>query len=74
MWPKPGDFVRVRAYGGEVVPRLVVAVHFKGVLVCRPEEYELSRSEGRAPRTVGVAVEDLVPDGREAVESGVRKP
>ncbi len=47
-----GDWVRLRAYGGEVITRRVVEVGGDMVVVCRDDEYQVAQREGREPVTV----------------------
>lgn len=57
---KEGDLVLLRAYGGDEIVRVVVAVR-PGVLhVTTREEYDAARREGRDPVCVGFPVEDAL--------------
>lgn len=52
--------VRLRAYGGEVILREVVAEDESTIYVTRPEEVTKSAALGRAPRVVGFPIADIV--------------
>ena len=53
MQLQAGATVRLRAYGGEVIERRVVAIHESSVAVCTEAEYEAARVAGRPPVAVG---------------------
>jgi hypothetical protein len=57
---RDGDLVRVKAYGGEELVRRLVEVRGDVVLICRDEEYEAARREGRHPVCVGFHKEDII--------------
>jgi hypothetical protein len=57
---QPGDTIRLRAYGGEEIERRVVGVKGDVVVVCRDEEYQKARKEGREPITVGFRIDDVL--------------
>ncbi len=57
---KAGQMIKLRAYGGEEVIRQVVRVNKDTVVVCRSEEYENARREGREPVAVGFRVKDVL--------------
>lgn len=59
---KAGEMVRLRAYGGEEIVRYVLEVKGKIVIVCRQEEYEKARREGRIPVGVGFRLNDVIMD------------
>ncbi|MBF7081866.1 hypothetical protein IT084_02610 [Desulfallas sp. Bu1-1] len=60
---KPGDLVRINAYGGKELLRRVVAVttlaRRKIVCVCTEEEWQTAQEEGREPMCVGFPLEDV---------------
>ena len=60
---REGDLVRVKAYGGEEFVRRLVEVRGDVFLICRDEEYEAARREGREPVCVGFRKEDIVSEG-----------
>lgn len=56
-----GDSVKVRAYGGSILERVVLEVHPSYVLVCRLEVYrEVERQAGLPAAAMGFPVEDIV--------------
>ncbi len=59
---KKGDFVKVRAYGGKILTRRVVAVDEERcvVFVATDEEYRQAEEEGREPRCIGFPLWDVV--------------
>lgn len=57
---KLGQMVKLRAYGGEELVRVVVQLHNDTVVVCRPEEYENARLQGREPIGVGFHLKDVI--------------
>ena len=61
--PKPGDVVRLRAYGGEEIQRRVVEVTKDVILVCREDEYRRAQRQGRQPLSVGFRRTYLLPEG-----------
>jgi hypothetical protein len=56
----PGQEVKVRAYGGRVLQRIVIKLLGDTVLICKPEEWEAARREGRAANGVGFPVATIV--------------
>lgn len=62
---KPGQMVKLRAYGGEELVRVVVRLDKKTVVVCRQDEYESARLEGREPMGVGFHLKDVISKGGE---------
>ncbi len=62
---KLGEQVRVRAYGGKELVRVVVRLDKDTVVVCRQEEYEDARLEGREPMGVGFHLKDVISKGGE---------
>lgn len=55
-----GDTVRLKAYGGEIIERRVVAVEGDTVAVCTDQEYAQAAKEGREPLSVGFKREYVV--------------
>ena len=53
---KPGQEIKVRAYGGEELVRVLVRLEKDTVVVCRPDEYEKARAEKREPAGVGFSI------------------
>lgn len=64
---KVGSLVRVRAFGGEVLERRVVADGGAVVFISTDRELEAARREGREPLAVGFK-RDLIVDDLEAEE------
>lgn len=58
----PGDIVRVRAYGGQVLTRRVVGMKGQTVMICREDEYQAAQREGREPMCAGFPKENVVED------------
>lgn len=52
--------VRLRAYGGEIIERVLLAVERGTVVVCRKEEYEAAERERREPVVIGFPLSDVV--------------
>jgi hypothetical protein len=50
---KPGDRVRLRAYGDEVIERVVIEPRGDVIYVCRESERESAAAERRDPLMVG---------------------
>lgn len=69
-----GDWVRVRAYGGEIITRRVVEVDGDIIVICRDDEYQAARREGREPVSVGFPRSAIVDgegaDGGDEAERG----
>jgi len=57
---KPGQMVKLRAFGGKELVRRVVRLEKDMVVVCSPEEYETARSQGREPTVVGFHITDII--------------
>jgi hypothetical protein len=57
---KPGQMVKLRAYGGKELARRVIRLEKDIIIVCRPDEYEIARLQGREPIGVGFHVTDVV--------------
>lgn len=55
-----GQMVKLRAYGGKDIIRRVIQQEKGIVVVCRQEEYENARLEGREPVTVGFHMKDVI--------------
>ena len=49
-----GQAVLVTAYGGKRIALVVVQVKYNIALVCKKDEFESAKREGREPVTVGV--------------------
>ncbi|MBI2852335.1 MAG: hypothetical protein HYX84_04450 [Chloroflexi bacterium] len=60
---KVGQTIKLRAYGGEELSRLVVRVDKDVVVVCRLDEYEKAKKEGREPVAVGFRLRDVISEG-----------
>ena len=58
---QPGDVVRLRAYGGQEIERRVVEATKDVIMVCREDEYQRARKQGRQPLSVGFRKADLLP-------------
>lgn len=54
-----GEVVVVRAYGGEILTRRVVADLGKTVVVCSEAEFQKSRKENREPSGIGFPRQDV---------------
>ena len=48
-----GSWVRVHAYGGEIIMRRVVEVDGDTIAICRDDEFQAAQREGREPVSVG---------------------
>ena len=48
-----GARVRLAAYGGEEIVRRVVDIQQDVIMVCKEEEFERAKAEGRRPVAVG---------------------
>lgn len=57
---RPGDLVKIRAFRGQEVTRLVKAVRPGLLLVCREEEYEDARRRNRPPVLAGCKLEHVL--------------
>ncbi len=57
---KPGQMVKLRAYGNEVITRRLIRLNKDIVVVCRSEEYEAALREKREPVSVGFHMKDVV--------------
>jgi hypothetical protein len=57
---KPGQMIKLRAYGNEVITRQLVRLDKETVVVCRSEEYEAAIRENREPVSVGFNIRDVV--------------
>ncbi len=55
-----GSRVSVVQYDGIVIDRVLVAVENGYLFVCKPEEWDVARSEGREPTCIGFRAEYLV--------------
>jgi hypothetical protein len=54
-----GDVVTVRAYGGEILTRRVVADLGKTIVVCSEAEFQRAQRNKREPSGVGFPREDV---------------
>lgn len=54
-----GQPVKVRTLTGALVPRRIVGFSEFGPVVCREEEYETAKREGREPDAIGWPVEHI---------------
>jgi hypothetical protein len=61
---KPGDVVKLRAYGSQEIERRVVEANEDVVLVCRNEEYEEAMRQGRQPLCVGFPKKAVLSEGK----------
>jgi len=66
---KKGDQIRLRAFGGEVIERRVVAVEGDSVDICKDGEFEAAAREGRDPVTVAFKLTDVVGEGSGSLRS-----
>ena len=57
---KPGQMIKLRAYGNEVITRQLVRLGKETVAVCKSEEYEAALREKREPVSVGFNIKDIV--------------
>ena len=55
-----GNIVRLRAYGGEVLERVVAGFKGKTVLICTEAEYERAKKEAREPEAIGWPADDVL--------------
>lgn len=63
--PAPGDIVRVRAYGGEILNRRVVSADAVTVVVCNEVEYQSALQEERKPSGIGFPADDVISVGQD---------
>lgn len=68
--PSPGDIVRVRAYGGEILSRRVVNADAVTVVVCNEVEYASALEERREPAGIGFPVDDVISVGQDRDSAG----
>jgi hypothetical protein len=70
MQLKPGDLVRLRAFGGKEIVRRVVGQDGGIVRVCSEAEYKAATQAAREPESIGFPMEDVIrvekPPGRVA--------
>jgi hypothetical protein len=70
MQLRPGDLVRLRAFGGKEIVRRVAGQDGSIVRVCSEEEYQAAIQEKREPECIGFPVKDVIgvekPSGRAA--------
>ena len=55
-----GDVIKLRAYGGEILIRRVVAIEDGIVFVSKEEEFEAANKESREPVAVGFHIGDVL--------------
>jgi hypothetical protein len=55
-----GQSVSLLAYGDEVIKRRVVDFDDRHVYICREDEWQAAKQEGREPRCVGFKRSDIV--------------
>ena len=63
---KPGERIKLRAYGGESIVRCVIRLEKDIVVVCQPEEYEVAHLQGREPIGVGFHITDIIDEDVES--------
>jgi hypothetical protein len=68
---KIGQLVKLRAYGNKELLRRIIRLEGDIVIVCRPEEYEAARREGREPTAVGFHTTDVI--GQDAEHAALRR-
>jgi hypothetical protein len=49
----PGNTVSLIEYGGRIIGRTVVSVENGVLYVCKREDFEVARQEGREPTCIG---------------------
>jgi hypothetical protein len=54
--------IRLRAYGNEIIERVLLAVENGRVVICTREEYETALREDREPTAISFRSEDVVWD------------
>jgi hypothetical protein len=59
-----GHLVNVIADRGGIIKRTVVSVENDVYFVCKPEEFEVARKEGREPVCTGFKREYILKEGR----------
>lgn len=57
---KPGQMIKLKAYGNEIITRRLVRLDKDIVIVCKPEEYEAALREKREPVSVGFHTKDVM--------------
>ena len=57
---KAGQKIRVKAYGGEELVRVVLEEGDSYVVICREEEFIKAKSTGRTPQGVGFSKEFVI--------------
>lgn len=70
---EPGSRVRVRAYGGEEIVRRVVDVEPDAVAICKEDEYQAAKREGREPVAVRFKLTDVLGELPESPRSQRRQ-
>ena len=67
-----GQIVKVKAYGGEMLERRVVADLGRTVVICNEEEYQTANRGGRQPEGVGFPRADILQQAESAPERSTR--
>jgi len=57
---KPGDLVRLRAFGGKRIVRRLVSDRGGTVLICSEDEYQSAKREDRQPQVIGWPAADVL--------------
>jgi hypothetical protein len=60
-----GDVVKVKAYGGEILTRRVVADLGKTVVICSEAEFQRSKKQKREPSGIGFPRDDVTTKKRD---------
>ena len=60
-----GERVRVQAYGGEILTRVVVGEVGDTVYISRESEYEAAKKDGREPNSVGFLKKYVIDPARD---------
>jgi len=55
-----GELVNLRTYGDGKVTLRLIKRQKDTLIVCDPKEYEIAKSKGREPKTVGFNVKYLI--------------
>ena len=57
---RQGQAVRVKAFGGVVLQRIVIMSLTETIVVCHPDEWKAAAREGRRPEGIGFPVSSVV--------------
>jgi hypothetical protein len=57
---RPGQRIKLRAFAGIVIERIVIQRLNEVVVICQPEEWHAARREGREPSGVGFPVSAII--------------